>query len=64
MLPYVFKALTQMCNVASSTNKTYVGTWINFIRSLNFFIVKPIPWVSETENDIMKQKAFFYIIEV
>ena len=53
-----------MCTGLCIKNQIYLGTWVKFIRSLNFFITKPISWYAESEDNVINQKAFFYTVEV
>jgi len=53
-----------MCTGSCGGNQVYLGTWVKFVRCLNFFINKPIQWCTETEEEIIRQSAFSSTINV
>ena len=57
-------SLRKMCLGTCTQNQIYIGTWVKFVRSLNFFITKQIPWCTESEDELMKQQGFCMTILV
>ena len=53
-----------MCTGSCVGNQIYLGTWVKFVRALNFFVSKPIPWCTEAEEELMKQQGFSCTVSV